>query len=53
MVTSTIDVFLTFGRGFSQPLLADVVRKYLLVHEIDILLTTGLDALSANVPCQM
>ena len=47
----TIEVFHTFGRGFSQPLLANVVRQYLAVHESEICWTTGFDRLSTNVLC--
>ena len=47
----TIEAFHTFGRAFSQPLLANVVRQYLAIHESEICWTTGFDPLSANVLC--
>lgn len=46
-----MEVFLTPGRCSTQPPLRDVVWQYDIFKEIDVSLTTRLDPLSANVPC--
>ena len=46
-----MEVFLTVWKRPSQPPRADVVPQYFAVQESQILLTTGLDPLSANVLC--
>jgi hypothetical protein len=46
---STIEVFLTCGKFFTQERLGGVVRQYVFFNEIDISLTTELDPLSAEL----